>query len=97
MFEKNFKPAGDRLLIKLFESESKTASGLFIPDAAKEKARTGTVLAVGPGRRDQSGAAISMAFKAGDVVYFGKYAGTDVGQEDLMIVKEEEILGVLEQ
>jgi chaperonin GroES len=97
MFEKNFKPAGDRLLIKLFESESKTASGLIIPDAAKEKARTGTVLATGPGRRIKDGSMVPMAFKSGDVVYFGKYAGTDVGQEDLMIVKEEEILGVLAQ
>lgn len=97
MFDKNFKPLADRLLIKRLASEERTASGLIIPDAAKEKAQTGKVLSVGPGRRNEAGTIFPLAVKAGDIVYFGKYAGTDVGQEDLMIVKEDEILGVLEQ
>lgn len=97
MFDTHFKPLADRLLIKRLASEDRTASGLIIPDTAKEKAQTGKVLAVGPGRRFQDGSLLPLAVKAGDIVYFGKYAGTDVGQDDLMIVKEEEILGILEQ
>lgn len=95
MFER-IKPLSDRVLIKRMEGEEKTAAGIIIPDAAKEKAQTGAVVAVGPGRRDSSGNSIPMAVKVGDTVYFGKYAGTDAG-EDYLIIKEDEILGVVEQ
>lgn len=95
MFEK-FRPLGDRALVKRLPSEEKTASGLYIPDAAKEKAQTGQVVSVGAGRRDNSGSAIPMAVKTGDIVYFGKYAGTEADKE-YVIVREDEILGVVEK
>ena len=96
MFEK-IKPLGDRALVKRIEIEEKTASGLIIPDTAKEKAQIGSVIAVGPGRRDTAtGKAVPMAVSVGDTIYFGKYAGTDAGN-DYLIVKEEEILGVIQQ
>lgn len=95
MFEK-IKPLGDRVLVKLVEREEKTASGLIIPDTAKEKAQIGAVIAVGQGRRDSMGNLLPMAVKIGDTIYFGKYAGTNAG-DDYLIIKEEEILGVIEQ
>lgn len=95
MFEK-IKPLSDRVLVKRVAQEEKTASGIIIPDAAKEKAQTGAVIAVGPGRRDASGAVLPMGVKVGDTVYFGKYSGTEAG-DDYLIVKEDEILGVIEQ
>jgi chaperonin GroES len=94
MFER-IKPLSDRVLVKRIEQEEKTVSGLIIPDTAKEKAQTGSVIAVGPGRRDDAGKIIPMAVKVGDTIYFGKYAGTDAGN-DYLIVKEDEILGVIE-
>ncbi len=93
MFEK-IKPLGDRVLVKRMPSEEKTASGLIIPDAAKEKANMGSVIAVGPGKKDAHGNPMALAVKAGDTVYFGKYAGTEAG--DYLIMKEDELLGVLE-
>lgn len=95
MMEK-IKPLGDRVLVKRVAQEERTTSGLIIPDSAKEKAQIGAVIAVGAGRRDKDGQLIPMAVKAGDRVYFGKYAGTEAGDEYL-IVKEDEILGLLEQ
>ena len=95
MMEK-IKPLGDRVLVKRVAQEETTRSGLIIPDSAKEKAQIGAVIAVGAGRRDKDGQLIPMAVKAGDRVYFGKYAGTEAGDEYL-IVKEDEILGLLEQ
>lgn len=95
MFDK-IKPLGDRVLLKRVEREEKTAAGLIIPDTAKEKAQIGAVIAVGAGRRDTVGNIMPMAVKIGDTVYFGKYAGTDAG-DDYLIIKEEEILGVIEQ
>ncbi len=89
MFEK-FKPLADRVLVKRIQSDEKTESGLIIPDAAKEKAQTGTVMAVGPGRKSEP-----LAVKVGDTVYFGKYSGTEASKEYL-IMKEDEILGVVE-
>ena len=94
MFEK-IKPLGDRVLLKRVEEEEKTAGGLIIPDAAKEKAQTGKVVAVGHGKRDTAGSFIPLSVKVGDTVYFGKYAGTEAG-DDYLIVKEDEILGVVE-
>lgn len=94
MMEK-IKPLGDRVLVKRVEQEEMTTSGIIIPDSAKEKAQIGAVIAVGAGRRDTEGKLIPMAVKAGDKVYFGKYAGTDAGNEYL-IMKEDEILGLVE-
>lgn len=95
MFEK-FRPLGDRVLIKRIEEQEKTQGGLYIPDAAKEKAQLGAVIAVGAGKTDASGKVIPMAVKAGDTVYFGKYAGTETGKDHL-VLREEEILGVVEK
>ena len=95
MFER-IKPLGDRVLIKRVEVEETTASGIVIPDAAKEKAQTGLVIAVGPGRTTEAGATITPAVKTGDKVYFGKYAGTQAG-DDFLIIKEDELLGVIEE
>ncbi len=95
MFER-IKPLGDRVLIKRVEAPEKTASGIIIPDAAKDKAQTGIVVAVGPGRTTESGQKITLAVKEGDTVYFGKYAGTQAGEE-FLIIKEDELLGVIEE
>jgi chaperonin GroES len=94
MFDK-IKPLADRVLVKRNPVEEKTASGIIIPDAAKEKAQTGSVIAVGPGRKDAAGNVITLSVKEGDTVYFGKYSGTEAGQ-DFLIIKEDELLGVIE-
>lgn len=94
MIEK-IKPLGDRVLVKRVEQEETTTSGIIIPDSAKEKAQIGAVIAVGAGRRNRDGNLIPMAVKAGDKVYFGKYAGTEAGDEYL-IIKEDEILGLID-
>jgi len=94
MFQK-FRPLGDRVLVKRLEGEEKTVSGIIIPDAAKEKAQIGKIIAVGPGRMHE-GKTISLAVKVDDVVYFGKYSGTDAG-DDHLIMREDEILGVVEE
>lgn len=86
------KPLADRVVIEPKEAETKTASGLYIPDTAKEKPQQGTVVAVGPGKKDEP-----MELKVGDVVIYGKYAGTEVSVDgkDLMIMKQSDILAVL--
>ena len=86
------KPLADRVLIEPKEAETKTASGIFIPDTAKEKPQQGTVIAVGPGKKDEQ-----MEVKVGDVVLFGKYAGTEVAVEEkkYLIVKQSDILAIL--
>ena len=86
------KPLADRVLIEPKEAETKTASGLYIPDTAKEKPQQGTVLACGPGKTDEP-----MEVKKGDVVLYGKYAGTEVTVEDkkYLIVKQSDILAIL--
>lgn len=94
MFEK-FRPIGDRVLVKRFQSEEKTAGGIIIPDAAKEKTQTGKVIAVGTGKRDAQGNVIALDVKVDDVVYFGKYAGTEADKE-YVIVSQDDILGVLD-
>jgi len=94
MFKK-FRPLGDYILVKRVESEDKTASGIIIPDAAKEKAQTGLVIAVGQGRLHE-GKLIPLAVNVNDTVYFGKYAGTDTGDNHL-IVRESDILGIIEE
>lgn len=95
MFDK-IRPLGDRVLVKRVPAEERTSSGLFIPEAAKEKAQMGSVIAVGSGKRDRDGKAIPVDLQINDIVFFGKYAGTDAGDE-LVIIKEDEILGVVEK
>lgn len=96
MFQKDkFRPLGDRVLVKRLESEEKTASGLYIPDAAKEKPQKGIVIAVGAGKAHE-GSITPLTVKADDIVFFGKYSGTEAG-EDYLIMREDEILGIVER
>ncbi len=93
-----FRPLHDRVLIKRVESEEKTAGGIIIPDTAKEKPMEGTVVAVGPGARGEDGKVVALDVKAGDKVLFGKWSGTEVRMdgEDLLIMKESDIMGIVE-
>ena len=94
-----FRPLHDRLLVKRVEAEEKTPGGIIIPDTAKEKPMEGEVVAVGPGARGEDGKLQPLDVKAGDRVLFGKWSGTEVklDGEDLIIMKESDIMGVLEQ
>jgi chaperonin GroES len=94
----NFRPLHDRVLVRRIEADEKTAGGIIIPDTAKEKPSQGEVIAVGPGGRDESGKLIPIDIKVGDRVLFGKWSGTEVkiDGEDLLIMKESDILGVVE-
>ena len=91
-----FRPLHDRVLIKVLESEEKTAGGIIIPDTAKEKPQRGTVVAVGPGKVE-NGTKVDMTVSAGDVVLYGKYSGTEItmDKEDLLIMRESDILGIV--
>ena len=93
----SFRPLSDRVLVKRVEEEAKTKGGIIIPDTAKEKPQEGEVIAVGPGNRDEKGKQIELDVKKGDRVLFGKWGGTEVkiDGEDLLILKESDILGVL--
>ena len=93
----DFRPLGDRVVVRRVESEEKTAGGIIIPDTAKEKPSEGEVVAVGAGARDDKGALVALEVKAGDKVLFGKWAGTEVslGGEELLIMKESDIMGIL--
>ena len=93
-----FRPLGDRVLVKRVEEEAKTKGGIIIPDTAKEKPQEGEVIAVGPGARDETGKVQPLDVKAGDRILFGKWSGTEVklDGQDLLIMKESDILGVLE-
>jgi chaperonin GroES len=93
-----FRPLQDRVLIRRIESEEKTAGGIIIPDTAKEKPQEGEVVSVGPGARDESGKVHPLDVKAGDRVLFGKWSGSEIklDNEELIIMKESDILGVLE-
>lgn len=93
-----FRPLHDRVLIKRIDAEEKTAGGLIIPDTAKEKPMEGEVVAVGSGVRNDKGEVTPLELRAGDKVLFGKWNGTEVkiDGEDLLIMKENEIMGVLE-
>jgi chaperonin GroES len=92
------KPLGDRVLVKRMEEDEVVKGGIIIPDTAKEKPQRGEVIAVGPGARDENGKFIPMNVKKGDKVLFGKYAGSEVkmGDEDYLIMREDDILGVIE-
>jgi chaperonin GroES len=93
-----FRPLHDRVVVKRVEEDTKTAGGIIIPDTAKEKPQQGEVIAVGPGARDEQGRIVALDVKPGDRVLFGKWSGTEVkiDGEDLLIMKESDILGVLE-
>ncbi len=92
------RPLNDRLLVKRLEEETKTAGGIIIPDSAKEKPVEGKVIAVGPGKVNDKGDRVALQVKAGDRVLFSKYGGTDVkiDGEDYLIMREDDILGVVE-
>ena len=93
-----FRPLGDRVLVKRVDEESKTKGGIIIPDTAKEKPQEGEVISVGPGARDETGKRVELDVKVGDRILFGKWSGTEVrvDGEDLLIMKESDILGVIE-
>src|SRR5690349_13301203 len=93
-----FRPLHDRVVVRRLEGEEKTKGGIIIPDTAKEKPQEGEVVAVGPGARDDSGKLIPIDVKPGDRILFGKWSGTEVklDGEDLLIMKESDILGVIE-
>ena len=93
-----FRPLHDRVVVKRVEEDTKTAGGIIIPDTAKEKPQQGEVIAVGPGARDEQGKIVALEVKPGDRVLFGKWSGTEVkiDGQDLLIMKESDILGVLE-
>ena len=93
-----FRPLHDRVLFRRVEQEEKTAGGIIIPDAAQEKPMEGEIVSVGSGQRDETGKLVPLDVKAGDRVLFSKWAGTEVSidGEDLMVMKESDIMGVLE-
>jgi len=93
----NFRPLHDRVVVRRIESDTKTKGGIIIPDTAKEKPQEGEIIAVGPGARDENGQVQPLDVKAGDRVLFGKWSGTEVklDGEDLLIMKESDILGIV--
>ncbi|MGI6638475.1 MAG: co-chaperone GroES [Desulfobulbus sp.] len=92
------RPLNDRVLVKRLESEEKTAGGIIIPDSAKEKPAEGEVVAVGPGKLNEAGQRVALNVAVGDRVLFSKYGGTDVklDGEDFLIMREDDILGVVQ-
>jgi chaperonin GroES len=92
------RPLGDRILVKRIKEEEKTKGGIFIPDTAKEKPQEGKIVAVGKGKMTEAGKLVAPEVKAGDTVLFGKYSGSEVklDGEEHMIMREEDLLGVLE-
>lgn len=92
MSEVKIKPLADRVLVEPMEAEEKTASGIYIPDTAKEKPQKGTVVALGPGTKD-----VTMEVKKGDVVLYGKYAGTEINIDgkDYLMMKQSDILAIV--
>jgi chaperonin GroES len=94
-----FRPLHDRVVVRRIEAEEKSKGGIIIPDTAKEKPQEGEVIAAGPGARDENGKVQPLDVKAGDRILFGKWSGTEVriDGEDLLIMKESDIMGVVEQ
>ena len=94
----SFRPLHDRVVVKRVKEEEKTKGGIIIPETAQEKPQEGEVVAVGPGARDEDGERIALDVKVGDRVLFGKWSGTEVkiDGEDLLIMKESDIMGVVE-
>ena len=97
MAKSKFRPLHDRVVVKRIDAEEKTKGGIIIPDSAKEKPSQGEITAVGPGGRDEAGKLIPIDLKVGDRVLFGKWSGTEVklDGEELLIMKESDIMGVL--
>lgn len=97
MTNSKFRPLHDRVVVRRIESEEKTAGGIIIPDAAKEKPQEALVVAVGTGIKDDSGKVTALDVQAGDRVLFGKWSGTEVkiNGEDLLIMKESDIMGII--
>jgi chaperonin GroES len=93
-----FRPLGDRVVVKRVQEETKSAGGIIIPDTVQEKPQEGEVIAVGPGGRDEKGDRITPEVKVGDRILFGKWSGTEVKVDgaELLIMKESDIMGVLE-
>ena len=93
------RPLNDRILVQRLEEEAKTAGGIIIPDSAKEKPAEGKIIAVGPGKLNDSGERVALQVKAGDTVLFSKYGGTDVkiDGENYLIMREDDVLGVIEK
>ncbi|WFU12299.1 co-chaperone GroES (plasmid) [Rhizobium sp. CB3090] len=93
-----FRPLHDRILVRRVESEEKTKGGIIIPDTAKEKPQEGEVIAVGAGARNEAGPIQPLDVKAGDRILFGKWSGTEIkiDNEDLLIMKESDVLGIIE-
>ena len=93
-----FRPLHDRVVVRRIDSDEKTSGGIIIPDTAKEKPQEGEIVAVGPGTRDDDGKLVALDVKTGDRVLFGKWSGTEVKLEgeDLLIMKESDIMGVVE-
>jgi chaperonin GroES len=94
-----FRPLHDRILVRRIEADEKTAGGIIIPDTAKEKPQEGEVIAAGPGARNEAGQLQPLDVKAGDRILFGKWSGTEIklDGEDLIIMKESDVMGVIEQ
>ena len=94
----NFRPLHDRILIKRIEEKETVKGGIIIPDTAKEKPQEGEVIAVGNGKKTEDGKLVPLDVKAGDRILFGKYSGTEIkiDNEEYLILKEEEVLGVVE-
>jgi chaperonin GroES len=94
----HFRPLHDRVVVRRIEAEEKTSGGIIIPDTAKEKPQEGEVVALGPGARDENGKLLELSVAQGDRILFGKWSGTEVkiDGEDLLIMKESDILGVIE-
>ena len=95
----HFRPLHDRVVVRRIDAEEKTAGGIIIPDAAKEKPQEGEIVAAGPGARNEKGELIPLDVKAGDRILFGKWSGSEVkiDGEDLLIMKESDILGILDK
>ena len=95
----NLRPLQDRIIVKRVEEETKTAGGLFIPETAKEKPQRGEIVAAGNGKKTEDGKVLPLDVKIGDIVLFGKYAGTEIkidGEEHL-ILREDDIMGIIEK
>ena len=94
-----FRPLHDRVVVRRIDAEEKTKGGIIIPDTAKEKPQEGEIIAAGPGARDESGKIVPLDVKAGDRVLFGKYSGNEIKIDgvDHLILREDDILGVLEK
>ena len=94
----NFRPLHDRVLVRRVDEDEKSAGGIIIPDTAKEKPSQGEILAAGPGARDDDGKIVPLDVKVGDRILFGKWSGTEVtlDGEELIIMKESDVMGVLE-